>query len=117
MQMISETFSLRLNWSTDGSNLLAVNSLHSPSHCACILSREKWDSPPLNVVGHRGAVTVVQCNPVLFQSKDPEDKEPNSCFALGAQVISQAAHFLTAPPLQEHLIVVMPLLVQEPCLI
>lgn len=82
--MILETFSLRLNWSTDGGALLGVNSLQPPSHCATLLNREDWKTP-LYVVGHKGAVTVVCSNPVLFQGKEPEDTEPTACFALGAQ--------------------------------
>lgn len=89
--MILETFSLRLNWSTDGSALMGVNSLHPPSHCACILNREQWDAP-LKVVGHRGAVTVVRFNPILFQSEDPKDDDPTTCFALGSQVRSASLH-------------------------
>jgi protein HIRA/HIR1 len=80
---VRETFSLRLSWNTDGSNILAVNSLQPPSHCACVVNRERWDAD-YSVVGHLGAVTVVRFNPLLFE--DPESDDPCSCFALGAQV-------------------------------
>ena len=82
--MILETFSLRLRWSTDGGALLAVNSLQRPAHCASVLNREKWDAP-LHVVGHRGAVTVVRFNPVMFENQEEGNTEPVTCFALGAQ--------------------------------
>ena len=86
--MILETFSLRLDWAVDGSALLAVNSLQPPSHTAAILPREKWEAP-LYAVGHRGAVTAVGFNPVLFSSDKADDTEgPNLCYALGAQVFS-----------------------------
>lgn len=85
--MIFETFSLRLSWSTDGSALLGANSYQPPSHCAAVLHREKWESP-LTIVGHRGAVTVISFNPMLFKSREDGDTEPAECFALGAQVRS-----------------------------
>ena len=81
---VRETFSLRLSWSTDGSSILAVNSLQPPSHCACVINRGRWDAD-YSVVGHQGAVTVVRFNPLLFQDPEGGD-EPVVCFALGAQV-------------------------------
>jgi protein HIRA/HIR1 len=64
---------------------MVVNSLQAPSHCACVVNRGRWDAD-YSVVGHRGAVTVVRFNPLLFE--DPESDDPCSCFALGAQVAS-----------------------------
>ncbi len=84
--MILETFSLRLNWAPDGNALIVANSLQPPNHCAAILRREHWDDP-LHAVGHKGAVTVVSFNPVLFSSGKADDTDgPSPCYALGAQV-------------------------------
>lgn len=83
---LTQTFTLRLSWTTDGQYLVAPNSFQSPSHCAAVISRGDW-ACPLTVVGHRAAVTVVRFNPHLFRDASAAaDEEPATCFALGSQV-------------------------------
>lgn len=50
---ISGTFSLRPDWSPDGSLLAAVNSFQSPCHTVALLERGAW-AFDFSMVGHRG---------------------------------------------------------------
>ena len=56
---ISGTFSLRPDWSPDGSLLAAVNSFQSPCHTVALLERGSW-SFDFSMVGHRGAPRAAQ---------------------------------------------------------
>ena len=83
--MVFETFSLRLNWSFDGSALAAVNSFRPPNHCAALMAREAGEKSDY-AVGHKGAVTVAAFNPVFFDHDKADDWEgPVMCYALGSQ--------------------------------
>lgn len=81
--MHTQTFSLRICWTTDGLNLMVPNCYQSPSHTAAVMDRGKWDSS-LNIVGHMGIVTVIRASPLLYKSPDG-NADPICIFAMGAQ--------------------------------
>lgn len=79
---VSSTFSLRIDWSPDGSKFACVNSFQSPCHVAPLIERGTWLSNKQNLVGHSHAVVVARFNPKLFY-KNAE--EVSSCIAIGSQ--------------------------------
>ncbi|KAK9830498.1 hypothetical protein WJX72_012086 [[Myrmecia] bisecta] len=84
---LSNTFSLRLDWTPEGSYLVAVNSLQASCHTAVVLNRGRWDFD-YSIVGHKGAVVVVRNNPKMFypagSSAADRKREPVNCWALGS---------------------------------
>jgi protein HIRA/HIR1 len=83
---VSNTFSLRLDWSPDGACLAAVNSFQSPKHTAPMIDRQSWDFQ-FSMVGHNGAVLCAKHSPKLYYQPGEGGRPPKlaTCVALGSQ--------------------------------
>ena len=79
---MSATFSLRIDWSPDGTSLACANSFQAPCHLCPLVQRGTWLTGKQNLVGHSKAVVVAAFNPKLFY-KDAD--AASACIALGSQ--------------------------------
>lgn len=79
---VSSTFSLRIDWSPEGTSLACVNSFQAPCHICPLVQRGTWLADKRNLVGHSHAVVVAAFNPKLFY-KNAETA--STCIALGSQ--------------------------------
>lgn len=83
---VSNTFSLRIDWSPDGSILAAVNSFQTPKHTAPLIDRQTWQSQ-FSLVGHNGAVLCAKYSPQMYHRDMHDGQLPKlaNCVALGGQ--------------------------------
>ena len=78
---VSATFSLRIDWSPEGTSLACVNSFQAPCHVCPLIQRGTWLAGR-TLVGHNHTVVVAAFNPKLFY-KDAETA--STCVAIGSQ--------------------------------
>lgn len=79
---VTSTFSLRIDWSPEGTSLACANSFQAPCHICPLVQRGTWLADQRNLVGHSRAVVVAAFNPKLFY-KDAETA--STCIAIGSQ--------------------------------
>eukprot|EP00884_Botryococcus_braunii_P023583 jgi/Botrbrau1/9909/Bobra.0012s0010.2 len=75
--IVTNTFSLRIDWSPDGQCLAAVNSYKSPQHTAPLIERQSWDCD-YSLVGHAGAVLCAKHSPTMFVVPAETNKTPSA---------------------------------------
>ena len=96
---LDNTFSTRLSWAPDGSNITAMNAYQPVvdqkgksrskdsrdwRHTAAVVSRGSWERSH-DYIGHRAPVVASAFNPHLFRSGDPQSAALSTCIALGSQ--------------------------------
>ena len=88
------TFSTRLDWSPEGSHLVAGNAYNNPKYTATILPRGQWSKSQkerLDYVGHQSPVVCCRFNPRVFRITKEDTATGKSvpliapCVAMGGQ--------------------------------